>query len=211
VPLPSFLRLPLAPLASLLVASVAVHAAPIPASGGTPSSPARASVSAQAAALATAGDFNGTWKIDLHRSTELSPWKSLELTFEVQGNRVVLHRAFAWGRRTFRETLDLDLTREVNRVSTPWWPDNRHLGAYSTGDQIKRVHAMWLDGGRLLRLSSDLTLETQQGNREVNILSDYKLSANGAVLTLTELRSTRNRPIVYVFTRVTAAPASAKP
>jgi len=28
---------------------------------------------------------------------------------------------------------------------------------------------------------------------------------------LTELRSTRNRPIVYVFTRVAAAPASAQP
>jgi hypothetical protein len=45
----------------------------------------------------------------------------------------------------------------------------------------------------------------------VNILSDYKLSANGAVLTLTELRSTRNRPIVYVFTRVPAASVSVKP
>lgn len=199
---PSFLRLLLASLASLLVASASAQAAPASSAQGNPPP-------APASALATASDFNGTWKIDLHRSTELSPWKSLELTFEVNGNHVVLHRTFAWGRRTFKETLDLDLTREINLVPTPWWPDNRHLGAYATGDQIKRVRAGWLDGGRLLRLSSDLLLETQQGNREVNILSDYKLSANGAVLTLTELRSTRNRPIVYVFTRVPAA--SAKP
>lgn len=199
----SVLRLFLAPLASLLVASTSAQAAPVSSSPGTPPP-------APASALASASDFNGTWKIDLHRSTELSPWKSLELTFEVNGDHVVLKRSFAWGRRTFKETLDLDLTRDVNPVPTPWWPDNRHLGAYATGDQIKRVRASWLDGGRLLRLSSDLLLETQQGNREVNILSDYKLSANGAVLTLTELRSTRNRPIVYVFTRVPAA-ASAKP
>lgn len=187
--------------ASLLLAVAAAPASPASAVAPHPSS-------AQPSAAARASDFNGTWKIDLHRSTELSPWKSLELTFDVRGDQVVLQRAFAWGRRTFRETLDLDLRKEVNRVPTPWWPDNRHLGAYATGDQIKRVRAAWLDGGRLLRLSSDLTLETQQGEREVNILSDYKLSANGAVLTLTELRSTRNRPIVYVFTRV---PAVAKP
>jgi hypothetical protein len=37
--------------------------------------------------------------------------------------------------------------------------------------------------------------------RPVNILSDYKVSTNGAQLTLTELRSTRNRPVVYVFNR----------
>jgi hypothetical protein len=45
-------------------------------------------------------------------------------------------------------------------------------------------------------------LDTQQGPRDVNILSDYKVSANGAQLTLTMLRSTRNRPVVYVFERV---------
>ena len=199
-----FLRSSLAFSASLLVALATAHAAPASVVAPLPS-PARAS------AAATATDFNGTWKIDLHRSTELSPWKSMELTFDVKGDHVVLHRAFAWGRRTFKETLDLNLKQEVNFVPTPWWPDNRHLGAYSAGDQIKRVRASWLDGGRLLRLSSDLTPETQQGNREVNILSDYKLSANGAVLTLTELRSTRNRPVVYVFTRVSAVPASVKP
>jgi len=203
VSLLSVLRSSLALSASLLVAIATAHASPASAVAPT-ASPSRAS------ATATAADFNGTWKIDLHRSTELSPWKSLEVSFDIKGDHVVLHRVFAWGRRTFKETLDLNLKQEVNLVPTPWWPDNRHLGAYSTGDHTKRVRVAWLDGGRLLRLSSDLTLETQQGNREVNILSDYKLSANGAVLTLTELRSTRNRPIVYVFTRVPAA-ASAKP
>jgi len=67
-----------------------------------------------------------------------------------------------------------------------------------------------MDGGRLLRLSSDLVLATQQGERAVNILSDYKVSANGAQLSLLELRSTRNDPIVYVFHRVTDAAADAK-
>jgi hypothetical protein len=80
-------------------------------------------------------------------------------------------------------------------------PDNRHLGAYVGDDKTKRLRATLLDDGRILRVSADLTLETQQGPRAVNILSDYKVSANGAQLTVTELRSTRNRPVVYVFTR----------
>ena len=84
------------------------------------------------------------------------------------------------------------------------WPDNRHIGAYIGGDKTKRVRAEWLDDRRILRLSTDLVLDTQQGSREVNILSDYKVSAQGSELILTELRSTRNRPTVYVFTRVTS-------
>jgi hypothetical protein len=82
------------------------------------------------------------------------------------------------------------------------WPDNRHLGAYIGGDKTKHVHAAWLDAGRILRLSTDLVLATSQGDRAVNILSNYQVSASGTQLTLTELRSTRNRPVVYVFNRV---------
>jgi len=150
--------------------------------------------------------FAGTWRLDPTRSTELSPWKTLELTFVVDAHRLVLRRNFGWGRRVFAEELALDLSRDVNLVPITWWPDNRHLGAYAGGDLNKRVRTTWMDDGRILRLSSDLILDTQQGPRSVNILSDYKVSANGALLTLTELRSTRNRPIVYVFTRVPATP-----
>ncbi len=143
----------------------------------------------------------GTWTINPALSTDLTPWRDLTLTISVAGDTVILHRAFSSGRRQFDETISLDLSRDLNLVPVAWWPDNRHLGAYAGGDQIKRSRATWLDDRRILRLSTDLTLATQQGPREVNILSDYKVSASGAQLTLTELRSTRNRPVVYVFTR----------
>jgi hypothetical protein len=103
----------------------------------------------------------------------------------------------------FDEVTALDLAKDVNVVPVEWWPDNRHIGAYIGPDRTKRVRVELLDEGRLLRTSADLVLATQQGERAVNILSDYRVSANGAVLTLIELRSTRNDPIVYVFTRVT--------
>ncbi|HEY0943823.1 MAG TPA: hypothetical protein VGD81_01100 [Opitutaceae bacterium] len=157
-----------------------------------------------------AAPLEGTWKIDLTRGSELSPWKAYELTIVVKGDTVTIERQLGWGRRQFRDRMTIDTTRAENVVPVEMWPDNRHIGAYIGGDKTKRVRATWLDGRRILRLSSDLMLDTQQGSRAVNILSDYKVSANGAQLTLTELRSTRNRPVVHVFTRA-AAPASNSP
>jgi hypothetical protein len=152
----------------------------------------------------------GIWRYDTKHSTELSAWGALQLSITVDGPHVTLIRKFEAGRRKFDEVTPLDLSQTVNLVHIDWWPDNRHLGAYIGGDKTKKIHAELLDGGRMLRVNADLMLSTQQGDRAVNILSDYKVSANGAQLTLIELRSTRNEPIVYVFQRVTDAAADTK-
>ena len=155
-----------------------------------------------AATPASAADnpLAGSWRIDLARSTELSPWKDYELSITTDGDQATLRRRLAWGRREFSDAMTVNPVQPVD-VPVAMWPDNRHLGAYIGGDRTKRVRAEWLDSGRVLRLSTDLVLDTQQGARSVNILSDYKVTANGSQLILTELRSTRNRPVVYVFTR----------
>jgi hypothetical protein len=153
--------------------------------------------------LAPKATLAGTWRFDAARSTELSPWRDYELTITLEGDRATLARRLAWGRRAFTDEMTVDPAVPAT-VAVPFWPDNRHLGAYIGGDHTKRVRAEWLDGRRILRLSTDLVLSTQQGDRAVNILSDYKLSADGATLVLTELRSTRNRPVVQVFTRAAA-------
>ena len=150
----------------------------------------------------------GIWRYDAARSTELSSWGALKLVITVEGAHVTLTRQLAAGRRTYDEVTALDLTKPVNVVLVEWWPDNRHLGAYIGGDKTKKIRTELLDDGRLLRTSADLVLATQQGERAVNILTDYKVSANGTQLTLIELRSTRNDPIVYVFKRETAADAA---
>ena len=155
-----------------------------------------------AAGPLTAADhpLTGTWQLDPARSTEFSPWRDYVLTVGVDGDRLTLHRQLGWGRRQFADQMTVSPGSTVT-VSVAMWPDNRHLGAYIGGDRTKRVRADWLDDGRILRLSTDLVLDTSQGPRSINILSDYKVSASGTVLVLTELRSTRNRPVVYVFTR----------
>lgn len=144
----------------------------------------------------------GSWRYDPSRSTELSAWKSLDLTITVEGSKVSLHRRLGWSRRDYEDRTEIDLAQPVNIVPAPWWPDNRHLGVYASAAHPKRIRGEWLDDRRILRLSTDQVLETQQGPRTVNVLADYKVSPGGTQLTLTELRSTRSRPIVTVFNRV---------
>jgi len=151
--------------------------------------------------FAAASTLAGTWRFDPRRSTELSPWQDYTLTLTVDGDRVTILQQLGAGRRGFTDKMNLNVAQPDNVVPVALWADNRHIGAYIGGDKTKHVRAEWLDGGRILRLHTDLVLSTSQGDRAVNILSDYKVSANGAVLTLTELRSTRNRPVVYVFHR----------
>lgn len=143
----------------------------------------------------------GQWKFDAEHSTQLSPWRDYSLTITVDGNVVTLDRKLGAGRRGFADKTTIDVSKDKNVIPVEMWPDNRHIGATIGGDHTKTIHAQWLDGGRILRLSTDLVLSTQQGERAVNILRDYKVSGNGTRLTLTELRSTRNRPIVYSFNR----------
>src|SRR5688572_29676826 len=143
----------------------------------------------------------GDWQIDLTRSTELSPWKDCVLHIKIAGDAVTIDRELGWASRKFSDTMTVNVGRTVT-VPVDMWPENRHLGAYISDDHSKKVRADLLDAGRLLRLSTDLVLETQQGPRDVNILSDYKISASGTQLTVTEIRSTRNQPIVYIFNRV---------
>jgi hypothetical protein len=143
----------------------------------------------------------GSWTFDASRSTELSPWSNCVLTISVDGDNVTIARQLGAGRRGFADSMTIDVSHAENIVPVPMWPENRHIGAYIGDDHSKTVRAQWLDDGRILRLSTDLVLSTQQGDRSVNILSDYKVSGNGSQLTLIELRSTRNRPITYVFNR----------
>ena len=149
-----------------------------------------------------ASPLAGTWRIDPSLSSDLSGWDTLKLIIAVDGPRITLTRQFASGRRTFTDVASVDLSRTVNVVAVDFWPDNRYIGAYMGGDKTKKLKFRVLNDGHLLRTSADFVLATQQGEHEVNVLRNYKVSSNGMQLTLTVLRSTRDEPIIYVFQRV---------
>ena len=145
----------------------------------------------------------GNWTFVKEGSTDLSPFRSCQLTLTQKGSNLTIARHMDGGRRDHDESMTLDLSQPVNRVPQTWWVDNRHLGAYTPHDATKSVRARTLDEGRILRLETDLILETQQGSRAVNIITQYQISPDGQRLTVIELRSTRPRPVTHVFTRTT--------
>ena len=147
--------------------------------------------------------FIGEWQFDRDQSTDLSPWSRCLLVIAQDGDQLTITRTLRGGRRTHEDVIPLDITKEVNVVPQGWWIDNRHIGAYSPHDATKVIRAKTLDDGKLLRLETDLVLETQQGSRDVNIISQYQISPDGDLLIVTDLRSTLPRPVVHVFTRVT--------
>jgi hypothetical protein len=143
----------------------------------------------------------GNWTLDAARSTNLGGWQTFDLSIELDHSHLKISRHVVSEGRDTLSVIPLDLSLPVNRVEIPWWIDNRHIGAYSGGDKIALMHTRWLDNGRVLRTDADLTLATQQGEHPVNIVTDYKLSTDGKLLTVLELRSTRDLPIIYVFHR----------
>ena len=74
---------------------------------------------ARAAAPATTA-LVGTWRIDLARSTELSPWKSYDLTIALAGDTVTLDRKLAWGRRDFTDRLVVDTAKPETTAPIDW-------------------------------------------------------------------------------------------
>ncbi len=162
---------------------------------------AAASISSGFAAAPSA--LLGTWTFDAGSSTDLSPWRSSQLTIAQSGTTLTITRALAGGRRAHTETTTLDLAQPRNVVPQTWWVDNRHLGAYAPTDGQQTITARWLDDGQVLRLEIDFTLETQQGPRAVNTIRQFQVSPDGQLLTMIDLRSTRPLPVTHVYTRVT--------
>lgn len=151
-------------------------------------------------AVHAAASLDGSWKIDRAASSAIDPWSRILLEIEVDGRSVNIEHTVTTGRRNHTEVYPLKIGKTVS-VPIEWWTGNRHIGAYIGGDEQKDVHAEWIDDGQTLRLESHYTLATSQGETPVRSYIEYRLSNDGEKLTVIELRSSRNLPIVHVFTR----------
>jgi len=154
------------------------------------------------AADAPAG-LAGNWVLDVARSTPIRPWDRLAVTITVTSDTVVLARHLAWG--TDRKVDDVTTVKTDGHTVTAnpvgYWLDTWYTNVYVGGDRRKQVTGEWLDGGRVLKLETNLQLEGQQGDHPVHLYDEYRLSADGRTLKLYELRSTRDEAMVYYFTR----------
>jgi len=145
----------------------------------------------------------GNWTLDVARSTPIRPWDHQTMTITVTGDSVVITRHLDWGAdRKVSDTIAA-VTDGKTATANPvgYWLDTWYTNVYVGGDHLKRVTAEWLDGGRVLKLETNLAIEAQQGDHPVHLYDEYRLSADGRTLRLYELRSTRDEPLVYIFTR----------
>lgn len=147
-------------------------------------------------------DFAGRWEIDTSKSTALDPWRSLAIEIAVDGDKVSITRHFGGGTRVAQESMTVDTTVPSQVVKVEGWWDNRHIGAYLGGGKEQTVAAKWLDDGQTLQLNVEMILETSQGETPVRVLREMRLSRDGKTLRVLQLRSSRNLPIVRVFTKV---------
>lgn len=154
-----------------------------------------------AAAHANPG-FNGRWRLDPALSSALDGWNKADLVITVDGSRVALLHDMTWRTTRFAATNTFDTAAPVE-LKDFFRIEQRHMAVYPAKDGVTRATAAWIDAGRTLRTEAFTPVEVSQGIVTMRLTSEYRLSELGDTLTLIELHSTRNRPLVYVFKKVT--------
>ena len=150
-----------------------------------------------------ASPLEGRWRFDKTRSTALDGWHEWDLVIAVTGNQVSLQHDMKWGRTTFSATNVLDLTQSA-AVPNFFRVEQRHMALYPAKGAAATLRASWLDTQRTLRVEGDLPIETSQGQATMRLYSEYRLLEGDTELLLIELHSSRQRPLVYRFTKVTS-------
>jgi len=153
------------------------------------------------AAHATDQSLNGRWRLDTARSTALDGWTTADLVISNEGSKVTLQHDMTWHATKVTATNVVDTAAPVD-VGNFFRIDQRHMAVYARPTEAAHVTAEWLDGGRTLRIQALVPLETSQGNTTMRIYTEYRLLEGGKDLELIELHSTRERPLVYRFTKV---------
>ncbi len=146
-------------------------------------------------------NFAGNWALRTDLSTAVDPWRTIRLDIDVDGSVIDIEKTVTTGRRSTTENYRMDTANEENFVPMAVWLDNRHIGAYLPHNSGKTIRADWLDNGQTLKMESSYTLETHQGETPVRAYVEYRLSRGGDRLTMLEIRSSRNRPILHVYER----------
>lgn len=149
----------------------------------------------------------GRWRLDTTQSTALDGWSTLDLVVSLDGSKVALRHELTWGATKAVETNTLDTAAPVDAAKY-FRIEARHMAVYPAKGGITHATTSWIDGGKTLRVEATTPVEVSQGIVPVRLYSEYRVSELGDMLTVIELRSSRNRPLVYVFKKVPAEAAA---
>lgn len=159
--------------------------------------------------FAANNDFNGRWRLDPKQSTALDGWTAADLVISVEGSKVTMRYDMEWHATKSSATNVVDTAQPV-KLAPFFRIDQRHMAVYSRPNVPADVVAGWLDDGRTLRVESLVPVEISQGNTTLRLYDEYRLLEGGNALVLIELHNTRQRPLVYRFTKVAPTEAARK-
>lgn len=144
----------------------------------------------------------GEWELVADASSPVDPFRNLALDVRIDGAAVVLVRTWM-GSDNVRgvDSLRVIPGEAAQTVPMQFWLDNRHLGVRVSPDSARQVSAQWKDDHRTLAVEQQMTVETSQGATPLRIYSEYRSTPDGNTLEVIETRSTRPRPMAYVFRR----------
>jgi hypothetical protein len=152
-------------------------------------------------AAAAASPLEGRWRLDKARSSALDGWHEWDLVIGITGRQVRLRHDMKWGRTEYSATNVVDLAAPAT-VPGFFRVEQRHMALYPAKGAAAEVNASWLDGQRTLRVEAEVPIEISQGQAMMRIYAEYRLLEGDNELLLIELHSTRPRPLVYRFTKV---------
>ncbi len=152
-------------------------------------------------------NFNGRWQLIPDRSSALDGYTNMHLVLKVDGEQVDITHDMRWRTTRVVETNTVN-TRKVVKIPNFFRIEQRHMAVYPPKDAVSPVSAEWLDEGRTLRVEAMVPVEISQGDATIRIYSEYRLGVEGDTLTLIELHSTRNHPLVYRFKKLPAGDTS---
>ena len=81
------------------------------------------------------------------------------------------------------------------------------MAVYPAKHGVTKAVAKWIDGDKTMLTEALTPVEVSQGDVMMRITTEYRVSETGDRLTVIELHSSRNRPLVYVFNKVTGEDA----
>jgi len=146
-------------------------------------------------------EIAGKWQLDIPRSSPLSGWQDMALVIAVDGTEVEFTHQMRWRRTNYRATNVVDTSKTVTSDAF-FRVEQRHMAVYPTKGGLSHTTAEWIDADRTLRTETQTMVEISQGDVPMRITSEYRIGEGAETLTWIALRSSRDRPLVYVFRKV---------
>jgi hypothetical protein len=150
--------------------------------------------------------IEGRWRLDPAASSALDGWSKMDLSVALDGSKVALTYHMQW-RNTLHDAANVLDTAGPVELRNFFRVEQRHMAVYPAKVGGTKARAEWIDGGATLRTEVLTPVEVSQGDVTMRITSEFRVSETGDKLTVIELHSTRNRPLVYVFNKIKAEDA----